>query len=186
MGLHCCSCENRAWLKPSRCPRAIAVLAPQAASGRVPEGATKDLARSGIRPRTDRRGRRRPRRGGHAHPPTAPFHRDLAAQHHPLRDSPRPTAAVPGRPRGDTVDQAERRAFGSGSGGPRAAPLGGAYPRDLRLTSPGWGIRTTARDYPTGAGWRTEPSPVAGGPIPGRGQLETIPSAHMPNDPADR
>src|SRR2546425_11796447 len=48
------------------------------------------------------------------------------------------------------------------------------------------GMLTTARDYPACAGWRTEAGPFVGGSTPGWGQLETIPSAHMPNDPADR
>jgi uncharacterized protein YkwD len=48
------------------------------------------------------------------------------------------------------------------------------------------GMLTTARDYPTGARLRPEPGPFVGGSTPGWGQLETIPTAHMPNDPADR
>jgi hypothetical protein len=45
---------------------------------------------------------------------------------------------------------------------------------------------TTARDYPTGAGWRTEPGPFVGVSTPGWGQPETIPTAHMPTVFADR
>jgi uncharacterized protein YkwD len=48
------------------------------------------------------------------------------------------------------------------------------------------GMLTTARNYLTGAGLRPEPGPFVGGSTPGWGQLETIPTAHMPNDPADR